>query len=148
MSLKERLVEDAKTALKGKDRVRLGLIRVVRSQIKNAEIAKRHELSDEETIEAVVSVVKARRESLDYAVKGNRADLVQEAEQELKILEEYLPKQLSEEELLDIVQHAVRETGAESPKDMGRVMGVIMPQVKGRADGKLINTLVRQSLSG
>ena len=146
MSLKERLETDAKTALKSKDRVRLGLIRVVRAQVKNAEIAKKHELSEEETIEVVVSVVKARRESLDYAVKGNRSDLVLEAEQELQILADYLPQQLSEKEVQDIVQRAIRETGAESPKDMGRVMGIIMPQVKGRADGKLVNNLVRQYL--
>ena len=146
MSLKERLETDAKTALKSKDRVRLGLIRVVRAQVKNAEIAKKHELSEEETIEVVVSVVKARRESLDYAVKGNRSDLVLEAEQELQILADYLPQQLSEEEVQDIVQRAIRATGAESPKDMGRVMGIIMPQVKGRADGKLVNNLVRQYL--
>ena len=146
MSLKERLETDAKTALKSKDRVRLGLIRVVRAQVKNAEIAKKHELSEEETIEVVVSVVKARRESLDYAVKGNRSDLVLEAEQELQILADYLPQQLSEEEVQDIVQRAIRETRAESPKDMGRVMGIIMPQVKGRADGKLVNNLVRQYL--
>mgnify|MGYP002263191538 CR=1 FL=1 len=104
------------------------------------------ELSEEETIEVVVSVVKARRESLDYAVKGNRSDLVLQAEQELQILADYLPQQLSEEEVQDIVQRAIRETGAESPKDMGRVMGIIMPQVKGRADGKLVNNLVRQYL--
>lgn len=146
MSLKERLETDAKTALKSKDRVRLGLIRVVRAQVKNAEIAKKHGLSEEETIEVVVSVVKARRESLDYAVKGNRSDLVLQAEQELQILADYLPQQLSEEEVQDIVQRAIRETGAESPKDMGRVMGIIMPQVKGRADGKLVNNLVRQYL--
>ena len=146
MSLKKRLETDAKTALKSKDRVRLGLIRVVRAQVKNAEIAKKHELSEEETIEVVVSVVKARRESLDYAVKGNRSDLVLETEQELQILADYLPQQLSEEEVQDIVQRAIRETGAESPKDMGRVMGIIMPQVKGRADGKLVNNLVRQYL--
>jgi len=146
MSLKKRLETDAKTALKSKDRVRLGLIRVVRAQVKNAEIAKKHELSEEETIEVVVSVVKARRESLDYAVKGNRSDLVLQAEQELQILADYLPQQLSEEEVQDIVQRAIRETGAESPKDMGRVMGIIMPQVKGRADGKLVNNLVRQYL--
>ena len=146
MSLKERLETDAKTALKSKDRVRLGLIRVVRAQVKNAEIAKKHELSEEETIEVVVSVVKARRESLDYAVKGNRSDLVLQAEQELQILADYLPQQLSEEEVQVIVQRAIRETGAENPKDMGRVMGIIMPQVKGRADGKLVNNLVRQYL--
>jgi len=146
MSLKERLETDAKTALKSKDRDRLGLIRVVRAQVKNAEIAKKHELSEEETIEVVVSVVKARRESLDYAVKGNRSDLVLQAEQELQILADYLPQQLSEEEVQDIVQRAIRETGAENPKDMGRVMGIIMPQVKGRADGKLVNNLVRQYL--
>ena len=148
MSIKERLATDGTAALKNADRLRLNVIRMVRAQIKNAEIAKGHDLSDEETIDVLVSAVKARRESLSYATEGQREDLVQQAEQELQILDEYLPQQLSEDDLREIIDAAVRDLGATTMKDMGRVMGTVMPQVKGRIDGKLVNTLVRTTLQG
>ncbi len=151
MSIKEQLEADGTAALKNKDRVRLGVIRMVRSQVKNAEIAKGHELSDEETIDVLVSAVKARRETLGYANEGHRDELVQQAEQELKILEGYLPRALSEKELRGIIDAAIQGTGATGMNDMGQVMGKVMPQVKGQADGKQVNGMVRtllQSLSG
>ena len=150
MSIKEQLEADGTAALKNKDRVKLGVIRMVRSQIKNAEISKKHDLSDEETIDVLVSAVKARRESLAYAKESRRDDLVQQAEQELEILEAYLPQALSEEALREIIDAAIQKTGATGMKDMGQVMGKVMPQVKGKADGKQVNTMVRtllQSLS-
>lgn len=151
MSIKEQLEADGTAALKNKDRVRLGVIRMVRSQVKNAEIAKRHELSNEETIDVLVSAVKARRETRAYANEGHRDELVQQAEQELKILEAYLPQALSEKELRGIIDAAIQGTGATDMNDMGQVMGKVMPQVKGQADGKQVNGMVRtllQSLSG
>ncbi len=151
MSIKEQLEADGTAALKNKDRVRLGVIRMVRSQVKNAEIAKRHELSNEETIDVLVSAVKARRETRAYANEGHRDELVQQAEQELKILEAYLPQALSEKELRGIIDAAIQGTGATGMNDMGQVMGKVMPQVKGQADGKQVNGMVRtllQSLSG
>ncbi|MBM3263954.1 MAG: GatB/YqeY domain-containing protein [candidate division Zixibacteria bacterium] len=148
MSIREQLETDAKTALKAQDRVRLEVIRLVRSQIKYVEIDKGHALSDEETIEVLVSALKSRRESLDFSNKGGREDLVEKARQEIHIIESYLPRQFSETEVREIISEAIRETGAGGPKDMGRVMGAIMPRLKGRADGKLVNTLVKEALSG
>jgi uncharacterized protein YqeY len=148
MTIKERLEADAKTALKGQDRLRLDVVRMVRSQINYAEIARGRALTDEETIDVLVSALKARREALDFSIRGGRADLIEKAEQEIRIIESYLPQPLSESEVQDLIRQAVREVGANGLKDMGRVMGALMPRVKGRADGKLVNALVRQALSG
>ncbi len=148
MALKERLSEDMKTALRNRETVRLGLVRMIRAQIKNREIAKGSDLEDEETVEVVSSLIKAKREALDFAVKGDRKDLVAQAEEELEILASYLPEQLSEEEIRSIVQEAIDQSGAAGPGDLGRVMGAVMPRVKGRADGRLVNTIVRECLAG
>ena len=147
MTIREQLEADAKTALKARDRLRLEVVRMVRSQVKYMEISKGHDLSDEEVIDVLVSALKARRETLDFSEKSGREDLIEKARQEIQIIEAYLPQQLSESELQELINQAVGETGASDPKDMGRVMGVLMPRVKGRADGKLVNILVRQALS-
>ncbi len=148
MSIKEQLEADGTAALKNKDRLKLGVIRMVRSQVKNAEIAKGHELSDGETIDVLVSAVKARRETRDYANEGHRDDMVKQVEQELVILETYLPQALSEKELRGIIDTAIQSTGATGMNDMGQVMGIVMPQVKGQADGKQVNGMVRALLQG
>ncbi|MCY3556936.1 MAG: GatB/YqeY domain-containing protein [Gemmatimonadetes bacterium] len=148
MALKERLSDDMKTALRNRETVRLGLVRMIRAQIKNREIAKGSDLEDEETVEVVSSLIKAKREALEFAVKGDRKDLVAQAEEELEILASYLPEQLSEEEIGSIVQEAIDQSGAAGPGDLGRVMGAVMPRVKGRADGRLVNTIVRECLAG
>ena len=148
MALKERLSDDMKTALRNRETVRLGLVRMIRAQIKNREIAKGSGLEDEETVEVVSSLIKAKREALEFAVKGDRKDLVAQAEEELEILASYLPEQLSEEEIRSIVQEAIDQSGAAGPGDLGRVMGAVMPRVKGRADGRLVNTIVRECLAG
>ena len=148
MALKERLSDDMKTALRNRETVRLGLVRMIRAQIKNREIAKGSDLEDEETVEVVSSLIKAKREALEFAVKGDRKDLVAQAEEELEILASYLPEQLSEEEIRSIVQEAIDQSGAAGPGDLGRVMGAVMPRVKGRADGRLVNTIVRECLAG
>lgn len=148
MALKERLTDDMKSALRNRETVRLGLVRMIRAQIKNREIAKGSELVDEETVEVVSSLIKSRKEALDFAVKGDRQDLVAQAEEELEILASYLPEQLSEEEIRSVVQEAIDHSGAAGPGDLGRVMGAVMPRVKGRADGRLVNTIVRECLAG
>lgn len=148
MALTERLSDDMKTALRNRETVRLGLVRMIRAQIKNREIAKGSDLEDEETVEVVSSLIKAKREALEFAVKGDRKDLVAQAEEELEILASYLPEQLSEEEIRSIVQEAIDQSGAAGPGDLGRVMGAVMPRVKGRADGRLVNTIVRECLAG
>lgn len=147
MALKERLTDDMKSALRNRETVRLGLVRMIRAQIKNREIAQGNELRDEEVIEVVSSLIKSRREALEFAVKGDRKDLVAQAEEELKILASYLPDQLSEEEIRSVVRKAIDQSGAEGPGDLGKVMGAVMPRVKGRADGRLVNEIVRACLA-
>ena len=148
MSLKEKLMEDMKQAMKAKKegRLRLAVIRMVRSAIRQAEIDGKKELDDEGIVSIISKEVKSRKDSLEEFRKGNRADLVQETEEEISVLLPYLPQQLSEDEVRALVEEAVRATGAATQKDMGKVMGVLMPKVKGRADGKLVNRLVREKL--
>lgn len=147
MALKERLTNDMKSALRNRETVRLGLIRMIRAQIKNREIAKGNELPDEDVVEVVSSLIKSRREALEFAVKGDRRDLVSQAEAELEILKSYLPDQLSEEEVRSMVREAIDQSGAAGPRDLGRIMGAVMPRVKGRADGRLVNDIVRECLA-
>ena len=147
MALTERLADDMKSTLRNRETVRLGLIRMIRAQVKNREIAKGKDLSDEETVEVVSSLIKSRKESLEFAVKGDRKDLAAQAEEELKILASYLPEQLSEEEIRSVVRDAIDQTGAEGPGDLGRIMGAVMPRVKGKADGRLVNHIVRECLN-
>lgn len=149
MSLKEQLTNDMKVAMKAKaeGKQRLAVIRMVRSAIRQLEIDGKKELGDEEVMSVITKEVKMRRDSIEEFKKGNRADLVAQTENEISVLMAYLPQQLSKEEVSSLVAEAVAATGASSPKDMGKVMGVLMPKVKGRADGKLVNMLVRESLN-
>lgn len=149
MSIKDKLVEDMKQAMKDKEagKLKLSVIRMVRASIKNVEIDRRHELSEDETLEVLAREVKLRRDAMDEFAKGNRPDLVENLRNELAILMEYLPQQLSEDEVRALVQEAVQATNASGPKEMGKVMAALMPKVKGRADGKLVNQLVRDALN-
>ncbi len=147
MSLKERLKEDMKAALKAKDKEKLSVIRMLQALIKNAEIDKRGELTDEEIISLLQKYAKQRRESIEMYEKGGRQDLVEKEKRELEIVEGYLPKQMSEEEIRELVAEVIKEVGASSPKDFGKVMQAVMPKVKGRADGSLVNRVVRELLA-
>ncbi len=146
MDLKAKLTEDTKAALKAGDKLRLSTLRMVLSEIKNAEIAKREELDDEELAAVMAREARKRREAIAEFEKGGREDLVEKETRELSILQAYLPEQMSEEEIRDVVSETIAELGATSASDMGRVMGIIMPRVKGKADGKLVNKLVREML--
>lgn len=148
MSLKDRLVEDMKVAMKAKEegKVRLSVIRMARAAIKNAEIDKRTEFSDEQVIEVLAREVKMRRDSMEEFSKANRPDTVKALEGEISILMEYLPQQLSEGEIRQLAQETITAVGAQGPKDLGKVMGSITPKTKGRADGKLVNQIVRELL--
>lgn len=148
MTIKEKLVADMKQAMKDKaaGKLRLSVIRMVRASIKNAEIDRRHELSEDETVEVLAREVKMRRDASEEFAKANRPDLVENLRSELDILLAYLPQQLSEGEIRSLVQEAVQATNATGPKDMGKVMTALMPKVKGRADGKLVNQFVRDAL--
>lgn len=148
MSLKDRLVEDMKVAMKAKEegKVRLSVIRMARAAIKNAEIDKKTEFDDQQVVEILAREVKMRRDSIVEFEKANRPDTVKALEEEISILMEYLPQQLSEGEIRQLVQETIAEVGAQSSKDLGKVMGKISPKTKGRADGRLVNQIVRELL--
>ena len=133
MSIKEQLTADMKEAMKSHDKDRLSVIRFVR---------------DEDVIGVISKEVKMRKDSIEEFKKGGREDLVAKTQAEIDVLMPYLPAQLSEDEIRALVKEAVEKTGASTPKDMGKVMGMLMPKVKGRADGKLVNTIVRSMLQG
>lgn len=146
MSLKDRLVEDMKTAMKAKEegKVRLSVIRMVRAAIKYAEIDKKMEFNDDnQVIEVLARELKMRRDAMEQFANANRPDKVQELEEEVTILMEYLPQQLTEGEIREIAKEIIAETGAQGPKDLGKIMGIITPKIKGRAEGKLVNQVVR-----
>jgi uncharacterized protein len=150
MSLKEQLTEDMKTAMKAKEagKQRLAVIRMVRSAIRQQEIdGTKKALEDDDVIAIIGKEVKMRRDSIEEFKKGGREDLVTQTEAEIAVLMPYLPQQLSEGEVRVLVKEAMEKSGASSPKDMGKVMGQLMPKVKGRADGKLVNTIVREMLN-
>ncbi|MBR1885208.1 MAG: GatB/YqeY domain-containing protein [Schwartzia sp.] len=149
MSLKEKLTADMKDAMRAKEagKQRLSVIRLVRGAVRQQEIDGKKELSDEDVLAVISKEVKQRRDSIEDFQKGGRDDLVAEAEAEIAILMEYLPEQLSEDEVRSLVKEAVAKSGATSPKDMGKVMKELMPKVKGRADGKLVNGIVKEFLA-
>jgi len=148
MSIKDLLTEDMKQAMKDKEsgKLRLSVIRMARANIKNIEIDEKRELNDDEVLAVLMKEVKMRQDSLEEFAKAGREELVEQAKQEIAILRKYLPEQLSDEELKALAEEAVAETGATGPKDMGKVMAAMMPKTRGRADGKRINTMVRELL--
>lgn len=127
-------------------KLRVSTIRLLNAEIKNAEITKRGELGDDEVMEIVQRQIKRRKEAAEQYKKGNRVDLAEKEEKEAVILADYLPKQLSDEEIRRLAEKAVQETGAASVKDMGKVMGKLMPEVRGKADGKRVNEIVSEML--
>ena len=146
MSLKQKLQEDLKSSMKNKDTVKKSVITLIRSSIKQYEVDNRVELQDDEIVDLIAKQLKQTRDSREEFAKAGRDDLVSKAEAEIEVLKEYLPQQLSEEELNEIVISTISELGATSMKDMKKIMTSIMPKVKGRADGKLINELVKKNL--
>ncbi len=145
--LKARLAGDFREALKSGDRLKTSVLRLLSSLIKNREIEKRGELDDQEIIQAVIASCKLRKEAIEQYVKGGRDDLAAKEGAELKLLESYLPPPLSQEELRQKVDEAILAASAESLKDMGRVMALLMPEISGRADGKIASQMVRDVLS-
>ena len=149
MTLRDRLTADMKQAMKDKEagKLKLSVIRMVRSAAKYLEIDRHKELDDNELLEVVAKEVKMRKDSLEEFRKANRPELLATLEQEIAILMEYLPEQMGEPEVRALVAQAVADAQASSPKDMGKVMAILMPKVKGRADGKLVNSLVKEMLN-
>ena len=146
MTLRERLEEEIVEAMRGRERVRLEALRFLKSVVQLAEKDQKKTLDDPGMVEIVSRQVNDRRESIRMFQQGNRDDLVAKESAELAILESYLPPQLGPDELLQLVRDVVQEVGASTPRDKGRVMGRLMPQVRGRADGTVVNDLVTQLL--
>lgn len=146
MSLKETLEADYRQAMKDGDKLKVSTIRLVLAGAKNDEIAKRAELSEEEMLTVLAREARKRKESIEEFGKGGRQDLVEKEERELAIIETYMPEQLSEDEVSDMIDKVIGEVGATSAGDLGKVMGRLMPQLKGKADGKKVNQMVRERL--
>lgn len=165
MDLKEKITTDLKNVLKEKKELEVSVFRMLLAAIlnkekekraklakdeeglKEEELAKKSQLTDEETLEVVFSEAKKRKEAIEGFKQGKREDLAKKEEAELEILKKYLPEQLSEEEIEKLVQEAIKKVGATSPKDMGKVMGKLIPQVKGKADGSTVSKIVKELLS-
>jgi hypothetical protein len=145
--LEEVIFNDMKKALKCQEKLRLSTLRMIRAAIKNAEISKREKLNENEIIAIIASNLKKVEESLDMFIKGQRPDLADKAKKEIEIIKEYLPEQLSEEEIKKVAKGIILKFNFKSSKDIGLVMREIAPQLKGKADGKLVNKIVRDLLN-
>lgn len=146
MSLKERLAQDLKLSMKEKDSVRKNTVQSIRAAILQAEKDNRIELDDDGVIEVVAKELKKRKDVLPDYEKSGREELITQLNREIEIVMGYLPSQLSEDELDEIIKTAVESTGASTMKDMGKIMAEVMPKVKGRADGKMVNALAKKYL--
>lgn len=146
MSLKERLLGDMKDAMKERDTVRKDTIQLIRSAILQIEKDKHVTLDDEGILEVLAKELKTRRDSLSEFLKSDRADIIDKTKREIELVQQYMPQQLSREEVESIVKEAIAETGAQTAKDMGKIMKVVMPKVKGKADGTIINEIVKNLL--
>jgi len=148
MTLRSRLEEDLKAAMRAREAVRRDTIRYLRSEVQKAEKTEQREFDDEDVLRVLGRQAAQRRESIEAFVKGGRQDLVDKEEAELEIILEYMPEQMSEEQIAELVQAAIKEVGASGPQDMGKLMGRLMPQTRGKADGRTVNEIVRKLLSG
>ncbi len=146
MGLREKIDADVKEALKSGAKDKVSTLRMLNAALKNKQIDKRRPLTDEEVIETVRSLIKQRKDSIEQFAKGNRQDLVDKETAEVKVLEGYLPQQLSREEVEAMVRNAIAQTGAQGSRDMGKVMKALIPMIGGRADGKLVSELVKNAL--
>lgn len=147
MSLKEKLQQDWKDAMKSRDKQKASVISMAKAAILQVEKTENRTVDDDEIIEILSKEVKQRRDAIVEFKNGNRQDLVDQANFEIEILLGYLPKQLTQDEIINIVRETINDIGASSVKDMGKVMSAVMPKVKGRADGKLVNAIVKQNLN-
>lgn len=153
-TLKQRIEDDIKTAMKAGDKLRLSALRMVKAKMMEAEVALRgkkgrdYQLEDSEAIQCLSTSAKQRRDSIESFRQGKREDLAAAEEAELAIIQEYLPKRMGADEIARIAREAIAATGATSPRDMGAVMKIVMPQVKGAADGKEVNRIISELLGG
>lgn len=147
MNLKEKINSEMISAAKARDKIRLSTIRMIKAALHNKEIDLKRELNDEELLQVLSSIVKQRKDSIEQFGKAGRVDLVEKEEEELKVVQGFMPEQLSEEEIETEIEKAIEEVGAVSIKEMGKVMKVVMPKLTGRADGKIVSEKVKAKLS-
>lgn len=147
MSLSDQIMSDMKQAMKDKDKVRLNTVRMIKSALMNEKIKLGHDLNPDEELTVLNREKKQREESIDEFVKAKRDDLIDSTKKELEVVESYMPKQLSKDELDKIISETVEEVGAKGKSDFGKVMKALMPKIKGRADGKQASELVRNHLN-
>jgi uncharacterized protein YqeY len=146
MSLKDRILQDVKDAMRARDKPRLGTLRLITSAIKQIEVDKRIELDDEQVLSVLDKMCKQRRESITQFEKAGRDDLIAQEVSELDIIQHYLPEQLSDTEIAGLIDAAMTATGASSIKDMGKVMGQLKPKLQGRADMGAVSTMIKSKL--
>jgi len=146
LPLKDQLMADLKSAMKEKDNIKKATVTMLRAAIKQKEVDDRIELSDENIIDIIAKQIKQKKGAIEEFKKGDRQDLIDEAENEIKILSCYMPEQLSNDEIKKIVESVVSELGASTMKDMGKVMSKVKEETKGRADGKVISDMVKEIL--
>jgi uncharacterized protein YqeY len=147
MHPKDQILQDLKDAMRSGDTKRREALRLLTAAFKQVEVDQRKELTEDDVIGILTSEAKKRREAIEEAEKAGRAELAAQEKYELALIQTYLPQQLSRAEIEKFVREAVREVGATTPKDMGKVMKVLMPRLQGQADGKLVNTIVKEVLS-
>jgi hypothetical protein len=147
MSLEERVAEEMKQAMKAGDKLRLSTIRMIRSALKNKEIELRRKLEDEDVVKTIQVMVRKGEESVEQFQAGGRVDLVEKEKKEMEILKSFLPQLLSQEEIVTIIDQSIQETQASSPKDIGKVMKSVLAKIGGKADGRLVNQMVKEKLS-
>ena len=147
MTLKDRLLNDLKDAMKAKDRIRKDTIQMIRAAVLQIEKDKHITLDDEGIAEVLAKELKNARDVLSEMEKSDREDLIEKSRREIEIIQQYMPEQLTEEQVENIVKEAIQETGAVSAKDMGKIMKVVMPKVKGRSDGNLVNAIAKKLLA-
>jgi uncharacterized protein YqeY len=148
MKVTERLDSDLKVAMKAKDELRLRVLRMLKSDLRYKQIELGHELSDDEVVAVLSTAAKKRREAASEYDRGGRLDLSADENAELGVLSEYLPEQLSAEDLNNLIDKAIAQSCATTLKDIGAIMKILMPEIKGRADGKLVNATIRARLEG
>ena len=147
MTLKKKMDQEMILAAKAKDKIRLSALRLLKSGLHNREIDLKRELNEAEFLQLLSAMVKQRKDSIEQFEKGGRTDLVEKEEAELKVIQEFMPTPMSETELDAMIAEAIRETGAASVRDMGKVMATLMPKVTGKADGKMVGEKVKALLS-
>jgi hypothetical protein len=146
MNLQERITKDMQAALKNKNKAELDTLRTVVSELKDERIKKMKDLTEDDVLNVLNRAVKKRREAIQLYKQGNRPDLVENEQNQVQIIQKYLPEQLSEEEMISVLERILNQVGADSERDIGKVMGPAMQELKGKADGKVVKELVRKML--